>query len=159
MLSEALAYFITWTTYGSWLSGDERGWWVEGNPNAQLPNPQRAQTAARLMSDDAVVLNDEQRGLVDTAIRNLCQERGWLLHECNVRTNHVHVVVTANDREPEVVREQIKARGSKALSDHAGLPATASKNGRKKWWTEKGDIRRLWDEKSLEAAIVYVQNQ
>ena len=23
---EPLAYFLTWTTYGTWLPGDERGW-------------------------------------------------------------------------------------------------------------------------------------
>jgi hypothetical protein len=23
---EPLAYFLTWTTYGSWLPGDQRGW-------------------------------------------------------------------------------------------------------------------------------------
>jgi hypothetical protein len=25
-MDEPLAYFLTWTTYGSWLPGDERGW-------------------------------------------------------------------------------------------------------------------------------------
>jgi hypothetical protein len=25
-MPEALAYFLTWTTYGTWLPGDERGW-------------------------------------------------------------------------------------------------------------------------------------
>ena len=25
-LGEPLAFFLTWTTYGSWLPGDERGW-------------------------------------------------------------------------------------------------------------------------------------
>ena len=25
-MEETLAYFLTWTTYGSWLPGDERNW-------------------------------------------------------------------------------------------------------------------------------------
>jgi hypothetical protein len=25
-MDEPLAYFLTWTAYGSWLPGDERGW-------------------------------------------------------------------------------------------------------------------------------------
>ena len=27
---EPIAYFITWTSYGTWLPGDERGWWRKG---------------------------------------------------------------------------------------------------------------------------------
>ena len=26
---EPMAYFITWTTYGTWLPGDERGHWSD----------------------------------------------------------------------------------------------------------------------------------
>ena len=25
-MPEPIAYFLTWTTYGSWLPGDQRGW-------------------------------------------------------------------------------------------------------------------------------------
>src|SRR3990172_10721 len=25
-MSEPIAYFLTWTSYGTWLSGDPRGW-------------------------------------------------------------------------------------------------------------------------------------
>jgi hypothetical protein len=25
-MADPLAYFLTWTTYGTWLPGDERGW-------------------------------------------------------------------------------------------------------------------------------------
>ena len=28
---EPIAYFITWTTYGTWLPGDERGWSRKGD--------------------------------------------------------------------------------------------------------------------------------
>ena len=57
------------------------------------------------MTDDAIVFSEVQRALVDSAIRSVCEARRWFLHECNVRTNHVHVVVTAADRDPETVRE------------------------------------------------------
>jgi len=26
-MDDPLAFFLTWTKYGSWLPGDERGWW------------------------------------------------------------------------------------------------------------------------------------
>ena len=40
-LGEPLAYFLTWTTYGTWLPGDERGWNRKGEvkrtSNAPIP--------------------------------------------------------------------------------------------------------------------------
>jgi hypothetical protein len=32
-----LAYFITWTTYGTWLHGDARGWIMSG-VGRQIPS-------------------------------------------------------------------------------------------------------------------------
>jgi hypothetical protein len=34
-MSKPLAYFISWTTYGSWLPGDERGWVEKGTEGIQ----------------------------------------------------------------------------------------------------------------------------
>ena len=69
-----------------------------------------------------------------------CTIRNWQLHAVNARTNHVHVVVTA-DRDPDEVMNQLKAWCSRKLSDAAGLTATvaAKKAGRRHWFTEGGD--------------------
>ena len=37
-IGEPLAYFLTWTTYGTWLPGDERGWNRKGAPEILPPN-------------------------------------------------------------------------------------------------------------------------
>ncbi len=37
-MPEALAYFLTWTTYGTWLPGDERGW-VQYSMGCSYPIP------------------------------------------------------------------------------------------------------------------------
>jgi hypothetical protein len=55
------------------------------------------------------------------------------------------------------VRTRLKALASKALSDDAGLPM-AGENGRKRWWTEKGNVVPIEDERSLEGATVYVRD-
>ena len=52
-----LAYFLTWTTYGSWLPGDERGW-VDGRGGMHLAEPSRAVAARRSMKEAAVFLLD-----------------------------------------------------------------------------------------------------
>ena len=33
-----LAYLITWTTYGTWLPGDQRGWVEDGTFGIQAPD-------------------------------------------------------------------------------------------------------------------------
>ena len=93
-MDQPLAYFITWTTYGTWLHGDERGSFARGK--GYEPASERRRLAAEaLMTDDPVRLTPDQRAAVEAAIIDHCTSQGWDLHACNVRTNHVHVVVSA----------------------------------------------------------------
>jgi hypothetical protein len=46
---EPLAYFPTWTTYGTWLPGDDRGWRRKGEPEGQPANPFFAKIARAAM--------------------------------------------------------------------------------------------------------------
>src|SRR5260370_8654793 len=119
-MPEPIAYFITWTTYGTWLPGDPRGWVKPGRWVVQPPDPTREQKAREEMSGKGGVLTPEQRTIVDAVVVDHCRIRKWLLHARNVRTNHVHVVVTA-PVDPKVVREQLKAWASRRLSEQAGL--------------------------------------
>jgi REP element-mobilizing transposase RayT len=83
-------------------------------------------------------------------------DEGWFLHAVNVRSNHVHVVVTA-DRDPDEVMNQLKAWCSRKLSDAAGLVRTvAKKAGRRHGCTEGGDKKLIDREEYLENAITYV---
>ncbi len=148
-MPDALAYFLTWTTYGTWLPGDERGWVLEGK-GFQLPDPVRKEHAADLMTEEPCYLDPGQRALVHKTIEDHCRIRGWHLHAVNCRSNHVHVVVTT-DVDPEEVREQFKAWCTRKLKEHS-----RASNLRRNWWTEKGSIRFIGDEDSLEAAIRYV---
>jgi REP element-mobilizing transposase RayT len=152
----ALAYHTTWTTYGTWLHGDARGWVKWGEFGIKPPDPNEEGAARERMVESAVVLNEDQRNLVEQTIRDHCRIRGWLLHAVNVRTNHVHVVVTAN-REPDEVMNQFKAWCSRKLSDAAGLVgAVAKKAGRRRWFTEGGDKQAIDTEEYLANAIQYV---
>jgi REP element-mobilizing transposase RayT len=149
----ALAYLITWTTYGTWLPGDDRGWIKAGVRGIQLPDPERREGAQMSMAEDAVVLSLEQRRLVEKTMRDHCRIRKWKLHEVNARTNHLHVVVTA-DRDGGTVMNQFKAWCSRKLSDQAGLTEkVAHKAGRRHWFTEGGDVDEIANEEHLANAI------
>src|SRR5205823_3549622 len=129
-MSDPLAYHITWTTYGTWLPGDARGWVKDGEPPALCEGDPGLEAGMRArMTDDAVVLSDAQRELVEATIRGVVEYRKWGLHALNVRTNHVHLVVTA-DVHPDTVMEQLKAWCSRRLSEQLGR--------KRKWWTEHG---------------------
>jgi hypothetical protein len=59
-LPEPLAYFLTWHTYGTWLPGDERGW-VEYRKGWKPPDAERELQAGAAMTEQACVLDAEQR--------------------------------------------------------------------------------------------------
>ena len=185
-----LAYFLTWTTYGTWLPGDARGWVDkhQSGPDApyQAPDPQRARAAMARLRESPVVLTPAARAAVEAALRETCSYRGWMVHAVSVRTNHVHIVVTVPGLTPGWVMRTLKAYATRALNRLGGAgpeigaapapacqrglvkaPAPACQRGlvkapaykRERWWTEDGSQRYLNDERSLAAAIDYVNHQ
>jgi REP element-mobilizing transposase RayT len=153
-VADPLAYFLTWTTYGTWLPGYEHGW-VERPGQFRTPNPQLRTFARSQLTEEPCVLNPEQRRLVEETIAKHCTIRGWHLHIVNCRTNHVHVVVTAPVH-PKVVRDQLKAWCTRRLKEQQRK--NNSQPVRDNWWTERGSMRWLNDQQSLDAAIQYVRD-
>ena len=169
-MPEPLAYFLTWSTYGTWLPGDARGW-IEYRHGWKLPDPIRELEAAARMTEDACRLTPEQRAIVEAQVAETCRFRGWELFAVNCRSNHVHVVVAA-DRHPKIVRNHLKAWCTRRLKEHAASTRTRNVSDvgtptrnvsedsietiRENWWAERGSQRYVNDHDSLESAIVYV---
>lgn len=150
-----LAYFLTWTTYGSWLHGDERGS-VDTVHNAfgkPFAAPNRSRLAARVeqLKGEPYTLSDEARDVVRQTIRAHCGIRKWNLFELNVRTNHVHVIVWA-PVDPDTVERQFKGWCTRRLRE-GGIVDQGQEV-----WTEGGSKRYLWDRDSLDRAREYVRN-
>lgn len=105
-----------------------------------------------------------QRMCVQDAIRRHCGLRGWRLHAVNCRSNHVHVVVTAQNVPPNNVIAQLKAWCTRELKARSASEGQASEenpdqgqtSSRRNWWAERGSVRLLFDEASVKAAIQYV---
>jgi REP element-mobilizing transposase RayT len=155
-MPDPLGYLITWATYGSWLPGDERGW-TKWHGGPQSPNLRRELEAAAQMNEAAVLLDAEQRRVVERTIAEHCDLRGWKLHVANCRSNHVHVVLTAN-LHPDQLRSQLKGWSARRLNEHARARGNLAHGGRRSWWGERGSRRFLNDETALEGAIVYVRD-
>ena len=150
---DPVAYFITFTTYGTWLHGDRRGS-VDPEHNIYdtsyvAPDPRRQRCDGGQLRHPPVLLNNERRGSVDRAIREVCRHRGWELHALNVRTNHVHIVVSAPDT-PERAMNSFKSWATRKMieADHLTFGTKA--------WARHGSTRYLWNEDQLETACLYV---
>ncbi len=94
---------------GTWLPGDGRGWVEEGTPGIQAPEAERQMQARGRLKEPPVTLDEGQRVVVEATIRAHCAIRRWTLHAIHCRSNHVHVVVTADEVAPETVMNQFKA--------------------------------------------------
>ncbi|HWA98068.1 MAG TPA: transposase [Pirellulales bacterium] len=140
-------------TYGTWLHGDERGS-VDREHSAfgsdLLPtNANRTAFDRRRLKHAPMVLDQSRRALVQNAIEGVATYRAWRLWAINVRTNHVHVVVSA-DCKPERVMSDFKAWATRRLRE-AGLLERDVRP-----WSDHGSTRYLWNERALEDACKYV---
>ncbi len=146
--SEPVAFFLTWSTYGSWLPGDSRGW-VDNHGVMRPPNDRLRRFVAGTLRGPPVILASAQRQLVERAVAEQCGFRVWTLHAVNCRTSHVHAVVTASGRRPDEVLRHLKAWCSRQLSQ-----------GRKRsrtWWSRGGSVRWMFDMHAVESVIAYVR--
>tara|TARA_R110002049_G_scaffold27321_2_gene94357 strand:+ start:630191 stop:630532 length:342 start_codon:yes stop_codon:yes gene_type:complete len=99
---------------------------------------------------DVIVLDHSMQRTTDAAVREICGVRSWTLWAVSVRTNHVHLVVTAPEYDPRLVRDQLKAKATKELR----LAFDIWKD--RPVWTAKGDIEFLDTESDIEQCVLYV---
>jgi REP element-mobilizing transposase RayT len=68
---------------------------------------------------------------------------------------HVHAVVTAPNRAPAQVMQQLKAWASRALDAHQTEDGRRPRHGRQ--WTRGGSMRLVRGEADLDAVVEYVR--
>jgi REP element-mobilizing transposase RayT len=149
-----LACLITFRGYGTWLHGDARGS-IDRHNNAYRspyiePNSNWEKYNKASLRSQPVFLNTRVRQAVDEAIREVCEVRNWSLYALNIRTNHVHTVVSGADS--RAARRLFKTYATRRLKrnglwEHDHSP-----------WAGKGSRRLLWNERSVQMAIEYVIN-
>ncbi len=155
-MSLPLAYFLTWSTYGTWLHGDQRGWVNKLNacPGTDYGPPCEGleESARRRMKLTEVVLNSEQKRIIEKSVMEVCRFRQWELFVVNCRTNHVHIVVKCGDIRPETVMNQFKSYATRALRQQGHFQ-------NRRVWSRGGSTRYINTEDSLTAATHYVNEQ
>src|SRR5690606_8433915 len=147
------AYFITFTTYGARLHGDERGS-VErlrhgGGFRPVAPDFVRETREWGNLVGGPFTLEKKSRETVAEVVSEVAAHKGWYLHVVNVRTNHVHVVISGEAR-PELMLNAFKSWSTRRLREAGLVGATA------RVWTRHGSTRYLWSEEDVEEACTYV---
>jgi len=146
-MAGTLGYLLTWTTYGTWLQGDNRGYVKDGR--IYPGNKHLMQTNKQLQLHDAVRLSKEKQQLVRTAIINEAQLRSQQIYALSVQSNHIHIVVQYVPQPISKVVAYYKKAARLALKA-AGYSA--------KLWTRGYDKRFCFDRAALEQKIEYVQH-
>jgi REP element-mobilizing transposase RayT len=160
-------WLLTWTTYGTWLPGDERGFVsnvrasggagerhnLPGAPyDANIP-ALRQHMEARLKCPP-IYLNANQATALLAQFQETARYRCWFLAAAAIMANHVHLVVGApGDPDPSDMLGDFKSYGGRAMNRQWGKPASGT------WWTESGSKRKLPNEAAVLGAIQYVREQ
>jgi REP element-mobilizing transposase RayT len=151
----ALAFFITFSTYGTWLHGTDKGQGsvddehnVYGTPFVEA-DAEREQGERDAMTQPQYTMDAPRRDIVRDAIVNLAVEKRWRLWAAHVRSNHVHIVI-AGSRDPGRLMSDLKARASRDLS-RAGF-----ENSDRRRWTRHGSTRHLFRESQVQEKIHYI---
>jgi len=151
-----VTYLITFACYGCHLHGHESG---SVDKNHNLPGSRLLeadlQCVARnreRMEQPAYSMDQTRRAAVLASMLERCSDNRWDLLAAHVRTNHVHVVIEAEDR-PERIMNDLKSYASRYLNQLL-LDGTARKR-----WARHGSTRWLWKPENVSAAIRYVVDE
>ena len=147
-MGKTLGYMVTWTTYGTRLQGDKRGWVKDGN--TYKVNPCIEEANKEQMQHTSVKLTNMERDLVREAILGKARERRQKIYAINVRTNHVHIVFDNGTYPISQVVQAYKNAATAALRENGFYG---------KIWTSGYDKRYCFNEKAMRNRIEYVEGQ
>ena len=126
-MGQLVATMFTFTTYGTWLRGDERGWVDEGrvfppNPELESADRERMQFTAHLFAQEVVSRVGQ---FIGDSLRSRLKQHIWAM---TVQEWHVHVVVGASQTPISAIAKCAKDAvrwGFESIA-RSGLTATTS---------------------------------
>jgi REP element-mobilizing transposase RayT len=144
-MSDIVGYMVTWTTYGTWLQGDKRGYVKNGQV---LPGDKIINEANRkLQKYDPIVLSKNEREVICQTITDEAACRGQKILALMVCSNHVHLVAEPCKFSIEEAVSIYKNKATSALRKF-GRPG--------RLWTKGFDKRFCFNANELAARINYV---
>lgn len=137
---------VTWTTYGTWLRGDRRGYVKDGRI---LEGDERlVELCKRLQKGQSVKLGRREQEIVRRAILSESDRIGQHIEALAVCTNHLHVAARPCDKSIERIVSMYKSVATRMLRP-------VGRSG--PIWTTGFDKRFCFTEAELARKIEYVQ--
>lgn len=140
-----LGYMLTWTTYGTWLQGDLRGYVKDGRTFGENVGLRAANEAALVARP--VKLSRHQKEVVRGRLLEQATRIGQEVSAIAVFSNHVHIVGGVVSRSIPRVVQMYKRAATNRLRDF-GIGG--------KVWTRGYYVRYCYDEAALKQMVKYV---
>jgi len=145
-MAKTLGYMVTFTTYGTWLQGDTRGWVKDGN--TYQVNRSIEEANRKNMQHPTARLTKRERDLVREAILGKARERKQKVCAISVWSNHIHIVLESDGCPISNVVQAYKNAATAALKKNGFCGRV---------WTSGYDKRYCFDEESMRKRIEYVE--
>jgi len=146
-MAKMVGFMATWTTYGTWLQGDKRGYVKKGitlGSNAQLEKSNK-----QLLKHDKIIIPKNLRKTVENAILKEAEEIGQKVYAIAICSNHVHIVIESTVERCGYSVGRFKRASTKALRKYGFANRV---------WTKGHDKRYCYNQNELETRIAYVQS-
>ena len=137
-MPKTLGYMVTWTTYGTWLQGDKRGYVKKGEVRKE--NQKLREVNETKLLGKTVKLTKAERKIIKEAIVKEAAKWGQQIHAISTSSKHVHIVLRYNGRDIGRSVRRYKNAAYFALRE-CGFKG--------RLWTRGYDKRYCFDEKSL----------
>lgn len=147
MAKRMIGYLVTWTTYGSWLQGDKRGYVKKGKILTQ--NNKLKSANLKRQKYPTVKLNQEQKQIVEQAILEEAQRIKHKIFAIAVCSNHVHIVASVSEESIEQAVHRYKYSATWALRKFTSQG---------KIWSKGFDKRFCFTDRELENKIRYLRS-
>ena len=144
-MARTIGYIITWTTYGTWLQGGEKGFVKDGEVRGK--NVAIKKDCEKKLEGEPVRLGRSEKDVVKEAILEAAKRFQQKIRAIAVCSNHVHIVCEYVNVPIGVLVGYYKNAGRVALKK-CGFEG--------KLWTRGFDKRFCFSEKDLRARVDYV---
>jgi len=141
-----IGFMATWTTYGTWLQGNKKGYVKNGTileANVELEKSNK-----ELLKHDQIKIPKGLREIVKNAILKEAEEIGQKVYAIAICSNHVHIVVESIGMRCGYSVGRFKRAATKALRKFGFADIV---------WTKGFDKRYCYHQHELEMKIKYVR--
>jgi len=146
-MGKIIGYMVTWTTYGTWLQGDKRGYVKDGK--ILQKNNALLQSNLKMLKNPATKFDTEHCAIVRRAILKKAQEIRQRIYAIAACSNHVHIVAERTNESIEKVVSYYKNAARIALRGKGFIGRV---------WTKGFDKRFCFNQEELENKIKYVES-